>query len=229
MIYLEIRAAEGGDDSKLLVVDMAELYKKFARNNGHSCEVVKELSGFIKLGFKGKCLEGLHNEAGGHRFQRVPPTEGKGRVHTSTITVAVIDDKASIEGLDAYMKRSDSDFKFEPFKSSGAGGQHRNKTESGIKCIHIQTGLKQERTSKNQHQNRRDSKRAVIELLDECINNGRSVEIAKVRKCQVGSGMRGDKIRTYRSQDDTVHDHRSGKKMKFKKLMKSGDFSKLWE
>jgi peptide chain release factor 1 len=226
MIYLELRAAEGGDDSKLLVLDMADAYQKLARNIGATCTIKEHLPGFMSLRFEGGDLSGLHNEAGGHRFQRVPPTESRGRVHTSTITVAVIDDNVDVDVK--YLQRGDEHFKFEPFKSSGAGGQHRNKTESGIKCIHLPTGVKQERTSKNQHQNRRDAKRAVIEELDRLMRAEKSETLSSTRKDQVGSGMRGDKIRTYRSQDDVATDHITGKKTKFKALMKSGNFTKLW-
>lgn len=173
----------------------------------------------------GKNLRKLDNEAGGHRFQRVPPTEKKGRVHTSTITVAIMDGSAKAD--DVFMMRSDNDFEFQIFKSSGAGGQHRNKTSSAVRCIHIPTGLKQERTTKCQHSNRKTAKAAVLALLDESSHSQVNGKNASIRKHQVGSGMRGDKRRTYREQDDMVTDHVTGKTHRMKKVMR-GDFMPLW-
>lgn len=170
-------------------------------------------------------MSGYDNEAGGHRFQRVPPTEKKGRVHTSTITVAVMDGSAQADPK-LFMRR-DEDFHFEIFKSTGPGGQHRNKTSTGVKCWHLPTGHKQERTTKSQHNNKVAAKAALIQMLDDMAQGQVDSEKSSARKSQVGSGMRGDKRRTYRTQDDTVVDHVTGKSHRFKKVMK-GEINRLW-
>ena len=145
-------------------------------------------------------------EAGGHRWQRVPPTERSGRVHTSTVTVA------AFEVLDeAKFVLRDTDIEVRTTKDSGPGGQHRNKTESCVVMKHRPTGLEAKASEKSQHQNRRTA-RMVLEArvkahYDEIDRN----KLDANRKAMVGSGMRGDKIRTYRERDDRVTDHRTGR------------------
>ena len=157
----------------------------------------------------------------------MPPTEKRGRVHTSTVTVSVLDPDSSKNTSSLYRQRDDQCFKFEVFKSSGPGGQSRNKVSSGIKCWHLPTGLKQERTGKNQHQNRRDAYSAVINMLDNLISEEAKSNEDLDRATQIGSGMRGDKRRTYRMQDDIVVDHITGKKAKASKVFK-GCMNLLW-
>lgn len=152
-------------------------------------------------------------EAGGHRWQRVPPTERKGRIHTSTITVAVFEIQP--EGKWAL---KDEDILIFTTKDSGPGGQHRNKTESCVIMRHLPTGIEAKASTKSQHQNRKTA-RAMLEarvrsVVDERTSHARATN----RKSQVGSGMRGDKIRTYRQQDDQVSDHRTGRKARLTKV-----------
>lgn len=172
---------------------------------------------------EGTDLSGLDNECGGHRIQRVPPTERKGRVHTSTVTVAVIDADAEIRSVTI----PESDLRVEWYSGTGAGGQHRNKHQNSCRIVHIPTGI----ISTAQCRSRQNSyEQALTEIqrrvVDQIIEIKESV-VAKNRRLQVGSGMRGDKIRTYRFQDDRVQDHRTGKSAKSSTVLK-GNFDLLW-
>lgn len=173
----------------------------------------------------GKGTNQLRNEAGCHRIQRVSPTEKRGRVHTSSVTVAVLD--LSIKTNTLYDLIDDAHFRYEYYKSSGPGGQHRNKVTSAVRCIHIPTGLKQERTSKCQHTNKKNAKEGLIQLLQDESNNHHQSVTNTSRQVMIGSGLRGDKKRTYRFQDDVVIDHITGKRGSCKLMMK-GNLDKLW-
>ncbi len=187
---------------------------------------MSERDGFISLEVIGKNLNQLKNEAGGHRIQRVPPTEHKGRVHTSTVTVAVLDvDYASDS---KYSMREDHHYYFELFKSTGCGGQKKNKTLSAIKCIHLPTGIKQERDSRSQYKNKIEAREAVDKMLDSLMFSEQQGNQNHERSNMVGSGMRADKIRTYRFQEDIIIDHRTGKKHNLKQIFR-GNFNKFWE
>ena len=215
---MEIRAAEGGNDSKLFVNDLAIAYEKTFLKLGWKSTRLSQRSGFISIEINGKKLDRLNNESGGHRIQRIPPTETKGRVHTSTVTVAVLDDNISSDSK--YLLREDKHYHFELFKSTGCGGQKKNKTLSAIKCIHLPTGIKQERDSRSQSKNKIDAKNAVNKILDDKMHNEKHWKRNNNVKNQIGSGMRGDKIRTYRFQDDRITDHLSGKTAKLKTVLR---------
>ena len=146
-------------------------------------------------------------------------------MHTSTVTVAII---GAATTSDIYSKRSDDDFKIEWFSGTGKGGQHRNKHQNSCRVIHLPTGLKQERQGRHRESNLRDAKQAILDMLDQKMQAEQAGHIADSRKSQVGSGMRGDKIRTYREQDDTVKDHRSGKSYQYSRLIKENAFDRLW-
>ena len=214
-IIVEIKAAEGGQDSKLLVKDMAQTYLKVCQINNLDFEIIDSRSGFTAILIEGKGANKIFkNEPGGHRWQRVPPTEKRGRVHTSTVTVAVlneIDDNISIN-LD--------DIEYIFTKGTGPGGQHKNKTESCVIAIHKPTKISVKIDARNQHKNKALATRMLIERVTQ-----REKEIAASNRCnkrksQVGSGMRGDKRRTYRSQNDSVIDHITHKKWKLKKWIR---------
>lgn len=179
----------------------------------------------IKIEITGRDLSKLKQEAGGHRVQRVPPTEKKGRVHTSSVTVAILNTNVSADVR--YSQIADSDFRIEWFSGTGAGGQHRNKTKNCCRLIHIPTGVNESRQGRKRESNLRDAKQAILTRLNQAQQDATSQIVANVRKNQVGSGMRGDKIRTYRFQDDRVTDHQSGKRAKSTKVMK-GFFDLLW-
>lgn len=161
-------------------------------------------------------------EAGGHRWQRVPPNERRGRVHTSTVTVA------AFEWLAPQAFRLDErDIEVFTTKDSGPGGQHRNKTESCVVMRHRPTGIEAKAATKSQHDNRRTA-RAVLEArVAEHFRQIVAQRLSGERRQQVGSGQRGDKIRTYREQDDQVTDHRSDRKVRLSDV-KAGHLAKLW-
>lgn len=155
------------------------------------------------------------SEAGGHRYQRIPPTERKGRVQTSTVTVSAIEVLAE----ESYCLQ-ERDIKVFTTTAGGPGGQHQNKTMSAVVLRHIPTGIEASSSERCQHQNKRIA-RAVLE--SRVADRYRQADLDgknSSRKAQIGSGERGDKIRTYRQQDDTVIDHRSGRKTRFSRFAK---------
>ena len=220
---IEIRAAEGGEDSKLFVKDLAQAYIRLALRLGWTSRLINEYLGEIHLEIEGTDLLGLDNEPGGHRIQRVPPTERKGRVHTSTVTVAIID---AAESQRAVAIPS-IDLKIEWYSGTGAGGQHRNKHQNSARVTHIPTGI----VVTAQCRSRQNSLNQALETIQIQVNSivktQHDKSVAGERKSQVGSGMRGDKIRTYRFQDDKVADHITGRSAKCGQVLK-GNFDLLW-
>ena len=218
---IEIRAAEGGDDSKLFVSDLAQAYIKLAGRLGWTTRLIDVRPGETHIEVEGADLSGLQNESGGHRIQRVPPTERKGRVHTSTVTVAVIDPSAPT------IKVKDADLKIEWYSGTGAGGQFRNKHQNSCRITHLPTGM----VATSQTRSRQNSLTLALtdiqERVDNLIKAQYNNNLASDRKSQVGTGMRGDKIRTYRFQDDSVQDHITGKRGKCNAILK-GNFELLW-
>lgn len=168
----------------------------------------------------------LIQEAGGHRLQRVPPTERKGRVHTSTVTVAVLGNDVAANPI--YDMRDEKDFYVEWFSGTGKGGQKRNKSQSCCRLYHLPTGLMESRQGRSRDNNFNDAKATLCEQLDLEKNGQVHSENAAIKKDQVGSGMRGDKIRTIRFQDDQATDHRTSKSITAKKYMR-GFMDELWE
>ena len=220
---IEIRAAEGGEDSKLFVSDLATAYGKLGTKKGWTTRLINEYLGEVHILVEGADLSGLSNEPGGHRIQRVPPTERKGRVHTSTVTVAVID---RIEGI-RPSSIPETDLRVEWYSGTGAGGQHRNKHQNSCRITHLPTGL----IVTSQTRSRQNSYNSAVADLQQRLDNETKRQynntIASDRKQQVGSGMRGDKIRTYRFQDDVVKDHLTDKTASVKKVL-AGNFDLLW-
>lgn len=151
-------------------------------------------------------------EAGGHRWQRIPPTERKGRVHSSTVTVAVMDTAP----FEYQLVESDVEMRFT--KDTGPGGQHRNKTESCVVMVHKPTGITAKSAERCQHSNRRKAWAVLEQRVAEYYQNTNRTERERTRKLQVGSGQRADKVRTYSLQNDTVTDHRSNDKISYKKV-----------
>lgn len=166
----------------------------------------------------------LHNfkqESGGHRIQRNPPTERGDRIHTSTVSVAVVPSVRSIQRI------SDNDIRIEFFSGTGKGGQHRNKHQNCVRAIHIPTGISETRQSRERDKNIREAKDALIKKIMETDTRSLATETHNLKSSLMGSGERGDKIRTYRFQDDTVKDHRNGKTFSANKIM-TGEFWRLW-
>jgi peptide chain release factor 1 len=182
-------------------------------------ELLENNDGIIVVQFSGQGAKQLFgNEAGGHRWQRIPPTEKRGRVHTSTVTVAVLDpEERSTFELD------ERDVDIKTSRGSGPGGQHRNKTDSCVTATHKPTGVSVKIDMKSQHQSKEMALKILASKIGKSKANAERQNREKLRKEQVGSGMRGDKIRTYRQQDDSVADHVTGKTWTLKKWMR-GDW-----
>ncbi len=183
-------------------------------------ELVEERTGFIAFRATGKGADAtFKDEPGGHRWQRIPPNEKRGRVHTSTITVAVLPEPTPTQ----VVLRED-DLEFSTCLGSGAGGQHRNKTESTVQLKHKPSGLMVRCESERSQAQNKETARAILraklwQAEQERVSGARNDD----RKRQVGSGMRGDKRRTIRTQDDTVNDHFTGRSWKFKQYAR-GDW-----
>lgn len=220
---IEIRAAEGGEDSKLFVSDLATAYSKLGSKLGWTTRLIDVRPGECSLEVEGKDLSGLDNEPGGHRIQRVPPTERKGRVHTSTVTVAVIDRDAEIGSVSI----PSNELKVEWYSGTGAGGQHRNKHQNSCRITHIPSGVVATAQCRSRQNSYNEALEAIQQRLDNEHQRQYNSSIASDRKRQVGSGMRGDKIRTYRFQDDSVQDHLTGKRAKCSQALK-GNLDLLW-
>jgi len=215
-IVVELRAAEGGEDSKLLVKDMAAMYIKAARNNNFVVTNEHWKEGLVSIWLTGNGVKKyFQNESGGHRWQRVPPTERKGRVHTSTITVAVLEQNFYQE-----VEINTNELQIETTRGSGAGGQHKNVTDSCVVITHIPTGIKVVRDGRNQHKNKEDALEEIKKRVNTFYRTGHEEEVVEKRNGQIGNGERSDKKRTYREKDDRVIDHETGKSASLKQFMR---------
>jgi peptide chain release factor 1 len=178
---------------------------------GFDFELIDERPGFIALTVKGRdAFKYFCNERGGHRYQRIPPTEKRGRVQTSTITVAVFDISAETPvGLNM------SDVEIRTTRGTGPGGQHRNTTESCVIATHRPTGLQARADMRSQHQSKATALRVLAAKVTDSAKAKAQQAQATDRRLQIGSGQRGDKVRTYRERDNQVVDHASGKRWRF--------------
>ena len=228
-VILEIKPGEGGVDAKLLVEDLTGIYLKLAKRLNLNCNIIScieadsgWLESILEFSVANNIANNLLLESGGHRFQRVPPTEKRGRIQTSTVTVVgYIPEETSII-IDP------NDIITFTTKDSGPGGQHRNKTESCVIMRHIPTGIEAKAASKSQHANKKAAFMVLCQRVESFYADLKNKEFCSLRKKLAGSGMRADKIRTYRYKDDQVIDHLNNKKIKLKDIL-SGDFSSLWK
>ncbi len=166
----------------------------------------------------------FRHEAGGHRIQRVPPTERRGRVHTSTVTVSVLFGEVR---QTAYDLREEDHFSRRWFGATGAGGQHANKHHNSLELTHVPTGLSVKAQGRSRAANERDAMESLVAKLDRLRRHGDHAEQNATRAAQIGSGMRGDKRRTYRFQADSVEDHVTGRQATCRQVMR-GDLEALW-
>jgi peptide chain release factor 1 len=210
-IVMEIRAGTGGDEAALFARDLYDMYKHHAESKGWKVEVLDlsatELGGFkeIILGIEGEGVyRELQYESGGHRVQRVPATETKGRIHTSAATVAVLPEPEDVE-----IELKPDDYRKDIFCASGPGGQHVNKTASAIRLTHLETGIVvQCQDEKSQHKNFAKALRVLKTRLYEAKRQAEHEKRASERKTLVGSGDRSQRIRTYNFAENRVTDHR---------------------
>lgn len=180
----------------------------------------------MRLTITGPDIERLDQEAGGHRIQRIPPTERHGRTHSSTVTVAVLDPNGHA-GAARYASRRPEDFAVSWFSGTGPGGQNRNKVQASARIVHLPTGLVRTAQTRSREASRRQAMQALLLDLDAAAAQRHGRQVNAHRQGQIGSGERGDKRRTYRFQDDRVVDHVTGKSARCADVMK-GRFWLLW-
>jgi peptide chain release factor 1 len=210
-VIFEIRSGTGGDEAALFAGDLYRMYQRYFAAQGWEVELVDEspgtVGGYAKIVLEvtGENVYGkLKFESGAHRVQRVPDTEAKGRVHTSAATVAVLP-KFEPEDIDIRKE----DIRTDVFRASGAGGQHVNKTESGVRFTHLPTGVVAESTeSRSQHKNRDIAMGRLIQQIRDAQAQQTQNALSSQRRSLVGSGDRSEKIRTYNWPQNRVTDHR---------------------
>ena len=228
---LEVRAGTGGDEAAIFAGDLFRMYQRYASTRGWKVEVESvsegEAGGYKEIiaSVTGEGVFGrLKFESGVHRVQRVPATEAQGRIHTSAATVAVLPE---VEDVEIDIK--DVDLRIDTYRSSGAGGQHVNKTDSAVRITHLPTGVVVTSSEKSQHQNRAKAmkvlKARLYDMQRQALDSARS----EARKDQVGSGDRSERIRTYNYPQGRVTDHRINLTLYTLPKVMEGDLDELVE
>ncbi|MBQ8613558.1 MAG: peptide chain release factor 1 [Ruminiclostridium sp.] len=231
-VIIEIRGGAGGEEAALFANSLFRMYTMYAQTKGWKMEIVSanptELGGYKEISFS---IEGegayakLKYESGVHRVQRVPETETQGRIHTSTITVAVLPEMEEVD-----VEINPADLEFQTYRSSGAGGQHINKTESAIRIIHHPSGVIVEcQEERSQHKNKDKAMKMLYTKLYEAKLNEQTSKIAEERKIQVGTGDRSERIRTYNYPQSRVTDHRIGLTLYKLEQVLNGDCDEVFD
>jgi len=210
--YLEIRAGAGGDEAAIFAADLFRMYSRLSERQGWKVEVVNikqsEPSGLkeavVKINGRG-VFKFLKFESGVHRVQRVPETESQGRIHTSTVTVAILPEVDEVQDVEI----DKSELRVDTYRASGAGGQHVNKTDSAVRLTHIPTGVVVEcQDDRSQHKNKAKAMALLVAKLKQNEIDEQQNTIATERKILVGTGDRSEKIRTYNFPQGRITDHR---------------------
>ena len=229
-VIVEIRAGAGGDEAALFVAVLFRMYTMYAEANRFKTEIVDSnetgLGGFKEIIFQvtgSGAYSKLKFESGVHRVQRVPETESGGRIHTSTVTVAVLPEVEDVE-----VEINNEDLRIDVYRASGAGGQHVNKTESAVRITHIPTGVVVAcQSERSQHQNKDLAMRLLRSKIYEQTLLKQQQELAGERKSQVGTGDRSERIRTYNYPQGRVTDHRIGLTLHKLEQILNGDITEL--
>ena len=229
-VIIEIRGGAGGEESSLFAGVLYRMYSMYAETKGWKTEILSlsetGLGGFKEISFMVEG-EGAYSrfkfESGVHRVQRVPETESQGRIHTSTVTVAVLPEAGEVD-----VDINPADLQIDTFRASGAGGQHINKTDSAIRITHLPTGTVVEcQDERSQHKNREKAMKVLRSRLLQTEQEKQSAAIAGERRAQVGTGDRSERIRTYNYPQGRVSDHRIGLTLYKIEAILNGDLDEI--
>lgn len=229
-VIMEIRGGAGGDEASLFATDLLRMYQMYAENKNFKIDILNlastELGGVKEASFQ---IQGfgayslLKYESGVHRVQRVPSTESSGRIHTSTVTVAVLPE---IEELEINI--NPSDLRIDVFRAGGPGGQCVNTTDSAVRITHLPTGIVVScQDEKSQHKNKDKAMKILRSRVYEIMQSKQNEELAKTRKNQVGTGDRSERIRTYNFPQGRVTDHRIGLTLHKLESVMNGDLDEI--